>query len=97
MDAVRTSLLMQDAYGDVQPTFPEPPRWYRHAACEGSPLDFVTPGSRDAVDACLEVCEGCPVREPCGAYAASEGFTHGIWGGLTETARQQARKDDRAA
>ncbi len=32
----------------------------------------------------LEVCAGCPVREPCAAYAVATGQLWGVWGGLSE-------------
>ena len=97
MEATLTPWLMQDVFGDIPSPFPQPPSWYRQAACEGSDIDFIEPGSRAGVQAALALCGRCPVRVPCGAYAASEGLVWGVWGGMTEKARAQARKDDRAA
>lgn len=34
-----------------------------------------------------EVCDVCPVREPCLEFALEQGETAGIWGGQTTRAR----------
>jgi len=54
------------------------------------------PIDKSAVDAALVICEGCPVREPCGAYAMTAGITVDVFGGMTPEDRRAAR-DDRAA
>ncbi len=76
------------------------PLWFSHAACLGnfSADDdpwFAT--SPEAIGRALAVCEGCPVRGPCGDYADAHGMAEGVWGGLSERARKAARADDRAA
>ena len=91
-----TRWLMVDYHGDVDP-LDNVPRWYNHAACRGrwEPDDdpWFTPPHDDA----LAVCETCPVRVPCGEFAAAEGILEGVWGGLSPKARRQARQDDRQA
>ena len=86
-----TRWLMLDFGGDLE-VLPEAPRWFRQAACLGSPLDFVEPGSSQAVQACLTLCERCPVRVECYDLAVAEGHMFGIFGGTTEKARAQARQ-----
>jgi WhiB family redox-sensing transcriptional regulator len=36
-----------------------------------------------------EICQTCPVREPCREYALEIREQHGIWGGMTESERRQ--------
>ena len=83
--------LMRDVFGDLE-VLPEAPSWFAEAACLGTHLDFVEPGGKPAVRACLDLCEACPVREPCYRLAITEGHVHGIFGGTTEKQRQTARQ-----
>lgn len=85
-----TPWLMSNVGGDLE-VLPEAPSWFRRAACLGSDLDFVDPGGKLALQACLDLCEACPVRVECYNLAVTEGHVHGIWGGTTERQRQQAR------
>lgn len=54
--------------------------WVNDAACRGKPQEWFFPvgkGSRPPKEA-LQLCAGCPVREPC----AAEGVRYmGVWGG----------------
>lgn len=73
------------------------PAWFSEAACLGmfSADDdpWFEPGAEGSYAAALAVCErGCPVREPCGQHALAEGYTEGVWGGMTERERQNARQ-----
>lgn len=86
----RIHWLMRD-YGGTVEVLPQAPPWFRDAACYGSDLDYVEPGGKDQVAACLAACERCPVREPCYEAGAHEPF--GIWGGMTERQRARARRD----
>jgi len=62
-------------------------RWSRHAACARPAVDpalrevFTTdqPTLDDA--AAVAVCQSCPVRTECAAYAANLPIAVGIWGG----------------
>lgn len=43
----------------------------------------------------LQVCRGCPVIAECLTYALTNRIDTGIWGGLTESRREQLRRDIR--
>jgi WhiB family redox-sensing transcriptional regulator len=75
--------------------------WQTNAACRG-PLSaiFFPPNSREQPAARAEreararaICERCPVREPCLAYALRIREPHGIWGGLDERERAEMLAD----
>lgn len=55
--------------------------WLTDAACSDEhPATFVPTGYGWSPDAALAVCEGCPVRVPCGRYGTATGSV-GVWGG----------------
>lgn len=55
------------------------PDWFADAACLGHPEPglWFPEGRGASPQAAQAVCEGCATREPCAAYAASEGFDVG--------------------
>ena len=70
--------------------------WQRDAACTGLGTErFFHPdgerGQRRAnrERAALEVCRRCPVIAACAAHALKVREPYGVWGGLTETDREQ--------
>jgi hypothetical protein len=63
-------------------------RWFHRAACAGQPGDWFADWTIQDVSREKAICEGCPVREECLAYALDAGEPHGIWGGLTATERR---------
>ena len=83
--------LMRDVGGDLDP-LDNVPSWYNRAACRGRWTADADPWFAPPHDDALAVCEGCPVREPCGDFAAAEGIVEGVWGGLSPKARQTARR-----
>ena len=74
--------------------------WAADAACtDDTALFYATFGEDDAVigededvDAALEICEDCPVREECLLYALEHDVAFGVWGGTTPTEREAVRK-----
>ena len=67
------------------------PSWEKRAACRGLPVEMFFPGPGDAAGEARAVCGACPVREPCGRYAASNSERFGIWGGLSKSDRRALR------
>jgi hypothetical protein len=69
------------------------PGWRDRAACAtADDLDswFPDPDTpRSELVGVLTVCQGCPVRRSCLA-AGLLGHEHGVWGGTTETERNDA-------
>ena len=68
-------------------------RWRERAACRGADLDLFYPERGEPAGPARQVCERCPVRQPCLEYALSNRITHGIWGGLTERERRPLQSD----
>lgn len=62
--------------------------------------DTMFPNESDArgVAAALAVCDGCPVRLQCLAFALEHDEQHGIWGGVvpSERAAMQRRQQRHA-
>lgn len=86
---------MADVFGAL-PTLTLPD-WAADAACTGMDTDLFFPDSSGATAAAAKaVCERCPVRADCLAFALDdEGdiahvSRYGIWGGLTPYARSRA-------
>lgn len=85
-----------------RPSWPAQPQdWMAQALCaEIDPeLWYPDPGDSHAAAQAVAVCRTCPVRADCLDYAMAtevQGGRHGVWGGLTPTARNRLhhrRKD----
>lgn len=69
--------------------------WRQEAACKelDSNLFFPGPGaSKHRIQAAKNVCRVCPVITECLDYALETGSHGGIWGGMVERERQNARR-----
>jgi len=47
------------------------------------------------VQAAKGVCDRCPVKTACRAYALTHRESEGIWGGLTPTERWRVRREEK--
>ena len=58
--------------------------WMKDAACVGLDGDLFFDGCRGRPAPLTELpCSACPVRDECGAFAESSGWSPvGVWGGL---------------
>ena len=77
------------------PTVPiEPPEWTLAALCAQIDPDLWFPekGDRTAGVRAKQLCQGCPSRLPCLAYALENREPYGVWGGLSERERRGLRK-----
>ena len=70
--------------------------WQQDAACRGLDVEaFYHPDNergpaREARElAAKAVCADCPVRAACAAYALATREPYGIWGGLSESEREE--------
>ena len=65
--------------------------WWQHAACRGADPDVFHPvrGDTAGTNAALAVCQTCPVRDDCLAYAMNTRQMHGVWGGLSANQRKK--------
>ncbi|MFF7474251.1 WhiB family transcriptional regulator [Streptomyces sp. NPDC008092] len=61
--------------------------WQARAKCRtADPDDLFVEGA--AQNRARAVCNGCPVRTECLAYALDHRIEHGVWGGMTERERR---------
>jgi WhiB family transcriptional regulator, redox-sensing transcriptional regulator len=70
--------------------------WRNDAACRHAdpdlffPIANTGPALRKVYEA-KRICQACPVRAPCLAWALNHGVPYGIWGGTTEDERHALR------
>lgn len=65
--------------------------WRARGACVDLDPELFFPDSSDPATQALAACAGCPVRTACLSWALTNGETHGVWGGMTETDRLRTR------
>jgi hypothetical protein len=68
--------------------------WFSQAACAGMDQRvFFANGyhSREQVRAAQKVCDSCPVRAQCAAFAIETGEKWGVWGGMSQQQLRQKR------
>ena len=67
--------------------------WRARALCTGTDPDWWHPHKGGNTREQVRTCEACPVRVECLDYALSHYEKFGIWGGLSEKARLQVRRE----
>lgn len=65
--------------------------WMDHANCKGTNTNVFFPERGDQVEAAKQICEPCPVKTQCLAYALAIPGTSGIWGGTSGRERRQMK------
>ncbi len=70
--------------------------WRYDAACRRADPDLFFPvretgAALRQIDQAKRICQACPVRAPCLAWALDQGISSGIWGGTTAKERQAIR------
>jgi len=63
--------------------------WQTEAACRGVDAELFFPATEDEATAAMAICETCPVRMACLAFAVERNERFGVWGGMTEKERQR--------
>ncbi len=66
------------------------PGWGQRAACASRAVDpdwWFAPADDELQTVARGVCDTCPVRRSCLAYALATGEPDGIWGGFDEAER----------
>ena len=71
--------------------------WRDDAACLNADPDLFFPigttgPALDQIDQAKRICQACPVRKRCLAWALDLGAASGIWGGTTEIERRAMRR-----
>lgn len=71
--------------------------WRHSAICKDSNAELFFPiGSTghalEMIESAKEVCQNCPVTEPCLQFALDTNQEAGVWGGYTEEERRAIRR-----
>jgi len=61
--------------------------WQVDASCRGVDAELFFPMTDEEAEASKSICETCPVRLACLAFALERNERFGVWGGLTEKER----------
>ena len=69
--------------------------WMRRGNCREEPPSLFFPSDGTGVDLARQVCEACPVKEPCLEYALRNRIDHGVWGGTSERERRRILRQRR--
>ena len=68
--------------------------WQDRAACKGKPGEWFFPNEHEAApyEAARRVCNDCPVKAECLAWALENGERHGMLGGASPRERSQMKR-----
>ena len=71
--------------------------WRDDAACRNADPDLYFPIGTTGlalgqIDEAKRICQACPARTPCLAWALDQGVAAGVWGGATEDERRAMRR-----
>jgi WhiB family redox-sensing transcriptional regulator len=83
------TLIIQNRLEDLKSAL-RPSRDYSTGACSGSNTELFFSDEVDDIDQALAICRQCPLRLVC-LEDALEFDEYGIWGGTTESMRQQMK------
>ena len=61
--------------------------WQADASCRGVDAELFFPQTDEDAETAKAICETCPVRLTCLAFALERNERFGVWGGLTEKER----------
>lgn len=61
--------------------------WQVDASCRGVDAELFFPATEDEAASAKAICDTCPVRLACLAFAIERNERFGVWGGLTEKER----------
>lgn len=67
--------------------------WIDDANCNGQ-TDLMFPHNKAGTEIAKRICDGCPVFDPCKAYAAHIRPSDGVWAGVTHTYHHSATRQD---
>ena len=68
--------------------------WQSEASCRGVDAELFFPATEEEASAAQSICNTCPVRLACLAFAIERNERFGVWGGLTD--KERARLDPAA-
>jgi|TARA_B100001996_G_scaffold125850_1_gene95378 WhiB family redox-sensing transcriptional regulator len=71
--------------------------WMKQSSCANSPADTFFPSDGMGVIVAKDICNSCPVTEPCLEYALHNRIDHGVWGGCSERQRRRILKARRVS
>lgn len=68
------------------------PNWQERALCAQTDPEAFFPEKGGSTREAKKICEVCPVRAECLAYALENDERFGIWGGLSERERRRLKR-----
>lgn len=68
------------------------PRAWPDANCVGLPTSVFYPTRGETTEPAKQVCQACSCRQECLEYAIARAEKFGIWGGQSERARREIRR-----
>lgn len=86
-----TTLGNPEGQGDVGLMHEAALMWMSFGLCRGYDPEFFFPHDAHGTALAQRVCDECPVKEPCLAYALRNNLDHGVWGGTSERERKRLR------
>jgi hypothetical protein len=66
---------------------------YSEAICAQTDPEAFFPESGESTRYAKSICAKCPVRTDCLLEALANGYTDGVWGGLSPRERQQLKRN----
>ena len=69
--------------------------WTLDAACRGADIEQFYSCEEADIQAAVEVCGRCAVRQQCLDFAMANQESFGVWGGVTEAARRRIFRRER--
>lgn len=85
-------LRMREIAATLAGAGPSDPDWRQRALCAQTDPDAFYPEKGGSTRAAKKVCDVCPVRVECLAYALEHDSQHGVWGGLDDRERRRLKK-----
>ena len=83
---------MQSAEVEWRVVYDDSSRWRERAGCRGADPELFFPPSETGSSGfqiwqAKQICQACPVKGTCLAWALRNSVTDGIWGGSTQSER----------
>ena len=76
---------------DDAPTYSPPGDWRQRGACRGLDPNLFVTGRGESTAEAKAVCLSCPSLHECAVAGICDPQIKGVWGGLSERERRQAR------
>ena len=83
---------MSEVFLPLDEVVPDALDWKEQALCAETDPEAFFPEKGGSTREAKRVCNGCPVRADCLAFALEHDERFGIWGGLSERERRRLKR-----